>query len=243
MFVVIYKAMVSWFLEWRIDQYNGKDSIEKKVGIRREKNITVNRFFLMIFFRPTGQNLPFMESSDHGHINWKLLSWRIITVISIWLLHLCEFLTLMSDSTDVESIGCFWGGNQMNPQCLGRNLWAFWLLRTMAIVHVCRLTIQFTNTQNKWNGVIELCKTFNTFPVIGIFIDCETREIIHLVVSVYLFTVQDLCVFVSNQETFAIKSCAQRSEAFNVEWTRPEEYLTFNPQNSTHKTQLVFIRD
>ncbi len=28
--------------------------------------------------------------------------------------------------------------------------------------------------------------------------------------------VQDLCVFVSNQETFAIKSCMQRLRAFNV---------------------------
>ncbi len=29
-------------------------------------------------------------------------------------------------------------------------------------------------------------------------------------------TAKDLCLFVSNQETLAIKSCAQRSGAFNV---------------------------
>ncbi len=29
-------------------------------------------------------------------------------------------------------------------------------------------------------------------------------------------TVQDLCAFFSNQEMFAIKSCAQRSWAFNI---------------------------
>ncbi len=29
-------------------------------------------------------------------------------------------------------------------------------------------------------------------------------------------TVQDPCVFVSNQETFAIKSCVQRLRAFNT---------------------------
>ena len=29
-------------------------------------------------------------------------------------------------------------------------------------------------------------------------------------------TVQDFCVFVSNRETFAIKSCAQQSGAFNL---------------------------
>ena len=55
----------------------------------------------------------------------------------------------------------------------------------------------------------------------------QSWEIIRLVASVrssvclwalsYLnrfYTVQDLCVFVSNQEMFAIKSCAQRSRAF-----------------------------
>ncbi len=70
-----------------------------------------------------------------------------------------------------------------------------------------------------------------------IFIDCRAREIIRLVapvrLSVCMFTLyclacrvlrkitmthgiaQDLRLFVSNQETFAIKSCAQRSGAFN----------------------------
>ncbi len=67
----------------------------------------------------------------------------------------------------------------------------------------------------------------------NVIIDREAREIICLVVSVHpsvrlcvyaltseLFdtwnTVQDLFVFVSNQEMFAIKSCAQRSRAFNL---------------------------
>ncbi len=50
----------------------------------------------------------------------------------------------------------------------------------------------------------------------SIFIDHETREIIRLVASVrpcvclHSNLLQDLCVFVSNQETFMVKSCAQR---------------------------------
>ncbi len=66
-------------------------------------------------------------------------------------------------------------------------------------------------------------------------IDREAREIIHLVVSLSVRlriyglglpsakknhhdtwnTVQDLCAFVSNQETFTTKRCAQRLRAFN----------------------------
>ena len=38
-------------------------------------------------------------------------------------------------------------------------------------------------------------------------------------------TVQDLCGFVSNQEMFAIKSCAQRSGAFNILRTRSVDSL------------------
>ncbi len=47
-------------------------------------------------------------------------------------------------------------------------------------------------------------------------IDREAREIIRLVASVCpSVRLSDLCVFVSDQETFAIKSCAQQSGAFN----------------------------
>ncbi len=66
------------------------------------------------------------------------------------------------------------------------------------------------------------------------FIDREAGEIIHLVASVRLFVCafllepcdQYLCVFVSNQETFAIKSFAQCSGSFNF-----PAYWSFNHYN------------
>ena len=67
-----------------------------------------------------------------------------------------------------------------------------------------------------------------------IFIDREAREIIRLVVSVRPSVCPfesgrspDLCVFVSNQETFEIKSCAQQSGAFNFV-SFPVEFFIVN---------------
>ncbi len=47
-------------------------------------------------------------------------------------------------------------------------------------------------------------------------------------------TAQELCLFVSNQETFTIKSCAQRSGAFNLnrKWVYMSVFLI--RQNSEH---------
>ena len=76
-------------------------------------------------------------------------------------------------------------------------------------------------------------ESFISFVSIVLIVDCKAREIIHLVASVCLSvrlffclcskenhhdtwnTVQDFCVFVSNQETFAIENCMQRLRAFN----------------------------
>ncbi len=105
--------------------------------------------------------------------------------------------------------------------------------------------LSFFSSKNFWTqerkclaSVLKIVLWSTSFSII--FIDREAREIIRLVtsvrpsvrLSVCLFvyaltsesfdtwnTVQDLCVFVSNQETFAVKSCAQRSRAFNYsEW-------------------------
>ena len=63
---------------------------------------------------------------------------------------------------------------------------------------------------------------FRTWP--PIFIDREAQEIIRFIASVCpskenhhdtLNTIQDLFVFASNQETFAIKSFTQQSRAFD----------------------------
>ncbi len=49
-------------------------------------------------------------------------------------------------------------------------------------------------------------------------------------------TVQDLCVFVSNQETFAIKSCAQLSRAFNSMYKKCKYYMA----HSAEVDQAIF---
>ncbi len=65
-------------------------------------------------------------------------------------------------------------------------------------------------------SIVTNCSNSGTFQLFKTTV--KTREIIRLVASVCLSpdALLVLCVFVSNQETFAIKSCAQRSGAFNV---------------------------
>ncbi len=116
---------------------------------------------------------------------------------------------------------CVWYNShtkqQHNHVFLPSSGWTHIQLRCLRHVHF-RLMVPPASSSHhihvlkgKWNCIV--------------VIDCEAREIMRLVASVHPFvcvftwnTAQDLCLFVSYQEMFVIKSCLQRSGAFIFGW-------------------------